>query len=55
MIKNFFDFVLAQLISSRTESWYVSCIGVRAIVADSGLKLQDMEQVMHTHKPSLQV
>ena len=48
MIKNIFDFVLAQLISSRTESWFVSCIGIRAIVANSGLKLQGMKHVVHT-------
>ena len=48
MIKNIFDFVLAQLISSRTESWYISCVGIRAIVADSGLELQGMKHVMYT-------
>ena len=47
IIKNIFDFVLARLISSRTESWYISCIGIRAIVANSGLKLQGMEHVVH--------
>ena len=47
MIKNIFDFVLARLVSSRMESWYISCIGIRAIVANSGLKLQGMEHVMH--------
>ena len=47
MIKNILDLILAQLISSRTESWYISCIGSRAIVANSGLKLQGMKHVMH--------
>ena len=48
MIKNIFDFVLTRLISSRTESWYISCIGIRAIVANGGLKLQGMKHVMYT-------
>ena len=48
MIKNIFDFVLVQLISSRMESWYVSCAGMRAIVANSGLKLQGMKHVVYT-------
>ena len=48
MIKDIFDFVLTQLISSRMESWDVSCIGIRAIVANSGLELQGMEHIMHT-------
>ena len=48
MIKDIFYFVLARLISSRTENWYVSCVGMRAIVANSGLELQGMKHVMHT-------
>ena len=48
MIKNVFYFVLARLISSRTESWYVSCVGIRAIVANSGLELRGMKHVMNT-------
>ena len=48
MIKNIFDFVLARLVSSRMESWYVSCVGIRAIVANSGLELQGMEHIVHT-------
>ena len=47
MIKNVFHFVLARLISSRTENWYVSCIGIRAIVADSGLELRGIKHVMN--------
>ena len=30
------------------ESWYVSCIGIRAIVANNGLELQCMKHVMYT-------
>ena len=48
MIKDIFYFVLARLISSRTENWYISCIGIRAIVADSGLELRGMKHVMYT-------
>ena len=48
MIKNIFYFVLARLISSRTENWYVSCVGIRAIVADSGLELRGMKYVMNS-------
>ena len=48
MIKDIFSFVLARLISSRTENWYISCVGIRAIVANSRLKLQGMEHVVHT-------
>ena len=46
MIKYILYFVLAQLISSRMESWYISCVGIRAIVANSGLELQGMKHVM---------
>ena len=48
MIKNIFYFVLARLISSRTENWYNSCVGIRAIVANSGLELRGMKHVMNT-------
>ena len=48
VIKNTLYFVLARLISSRTENWYVSCVGIRAIVADSRLELQGMKHVVHT-------
>ena len=48
MIKNIFDFILTGLISSRTESWYVTCAGIRAIVAESRLELQGMKHVMYT-------
>ena len=48
MIKDIFYFVLAQLISSRTENWYVSRVGIRASVADSRLELQGMKHVVHT-------
>ena len=48
MIKNIFYFVFARLISSRTENWYISCVGIRAIIADSGLELQGMKHIMYT-------
>ena len=48
MIKNVFYFVLARLISSRMENWYISCVGIRAIVADSWLELQGMKHIMYT-------
>ena len=48
MINNIFHFVLARLISSRTESWYVNCVGIRAIVANSRLELRGMKHVMYT-------
>ena len=48
MIKDVFNFVLARLISSRTENWYVSFVGMRAIVANSGLELRGMKHVMNT-------
>ena len=38
MIKNILNLILAQLISSRMERWYVSS-GLRAIITDSGLEL----------------
>ena len=47
MIKDIFNFILARLISSRMENWYVSCIGIRAIVANSGLELRGMKHVMN--------
>ena len=48
MIKDIFYFVFARLISSRMENWYVSCVGIRAIVADSGLELRGMKHIMNT-------
>ena len=48
MIKDIFHFVLTQLISSRTESWYISCIGIRSIIANSGLELQCMKHIVYT-------
>ena len=48
MIKYIFYFVLDQLISSRMESWYFSCIGTRAIVANSRLELRGMKHIMNT-------
>ena len=48
MIKNVFHIVLARLISSRMENWYISCIGIRAIVANSRLELRGMKHVMNT-------
>ena len=48
MIKNIFYFVLARLISSRMENWYISYVGIRAIVADSGLELRGMKYIMYT-------
>ena len=47
MIKYIFHFVHARLISSKTKSWYVSCVGVRAIVANGRLELQCMKHVMY--------
>ena len=47
MIKNIFDFVLARLISSRMENWYISCVVIRAIVADSGLELRGLKHIVH--------
>ena len=38
MIKNILDLILALLISSRTERWYVSN-GLRTIITDGGLEL----------------
>ena len=48
VIKNIFYFVLAGLISSRTENWYVSCVAIRTIVANSGLELRGMKHVVYT-------
>ena len=39
MIKNILDLILARLISSKTERWYVSS-GLGAIVTNSGLELR---------------
>ena len=38
MVKNTLDLILARLISSRTERWYVGS-GLGAIITDSGLEL----------------
>ena len=48
MIKNIFHFILAQLISSRTESWYIGRVGIRAIVANSRLELRCMKHIVYT-------
>ena len=48
MIKNILDLILAQLISSRTERWYVRSVGLRAIIASSGLELQCMKNIVNT-------
>ena len=47
MIKYIIYFILAQLISSRTEIWYVSCIGIRAIVTNGGLELRCMKYIVY--------
>ena len=47
MIKNIFYFILARLIRSRMENWYVSCVGIRAIVVDRRLELRGMKHVMN--------
>ena len=48
MIKNILDFILAQLISSRMERWNISSVGLRAIIAYSGLELQCMKNIVNT-------
>ena len=47
MIKNILDLILARLISSRTERWYVSS-GLRAIITDSGLELRCVKNIVNT-------
>ena len=47
MIKYVFNFILAQLISSRMERWYFGSVGIRAIVANSGLELRCMKHIEH--------
>ena len=47
MIKNILDLILARLISSRTERWYISSC-LRAIITDSGLELQCMKNIVNT-------
>ena len=47
MIKNILDFILTRLISSRTERWYISSVGLRAIIANSGLELQYVNNIMN--------
>ena len=46
MIKNILDLILAQLISSRMERWYVSS-GLGAIITDSGLELQCVKNIVN--------
>ena len=48
MIKNILNFILAQLISSRTERWYVSSVGLKAIIANTGLELRCMKSIVNT-------
>ena len=47
MIKNILDLILAQLISSRMERWYVSS-GLRAIITNSGLELPCVKNIVNT-------
>ena len=47
MIKNILDFILAQLISSRMERRYISSVGLRAIIANSGLELRCMKNIVN--------
>ena len=48
IIKNVLNLILAQLVSSRTERWYIRSIGLRAIIANNGLELQCMKNIMNT-------
>ena len=47
MIKNILDLILARLISSRTERWYVGS-GLGAIITNSGLELQCVKNIVNT-------
>ena len=47
MIKNILDLILAQLISSRTERWYISS-GLRAIITNGGLELRCVQNIVNT-------
>ena len=47
MIKNILDLILARLISSRMERWYIS-IGLRATITDSGLELRCVKNIVNT-------
>ena len=47
MIQNVLDLILAQLISSRTERWYVSN-GLRTIITDGGLELRCVKNIVNT-------
>ena len=47
MIKNILDLILAQLISSRMERWYISS-GLRTIITDGRLELQCMKNIVNT-------
>ena len=46
MIKNIHDLILARLISSRMERWYISS-GLRAITTNSGLELPCMKNIVN--------
>ena len=47
MTKNILDLILARLISSRMERWYISS-GLRAIITNSGLELQCVKNIVNT-------
>ena len=46
MINNILNLILAQLISSRTERWYVSS-DLRAIITNSRLELQCVKNIVN--------
>ena len=48
MIKYVLHFILAWLISSRMEIWYIGSVDIRANVANGGLELQCMKHIVHT-------
>ena len=48
MVKNILDFIFARLISSRMERQNISSGGLRAIIANSELKLQTMKNIVNT-------
>ena len=47
MIKYILDLILARLISSRMERWYISS-GLRAIITNSGLELRCVKNIVNT-------
>ena len=47
MVKNILDFILSQLISSRKERQNISRAGLRAIIANSGLELQSVKNIVN--------